>query len=133
MSYHSLRDAAHFPPPEYDFSEPWRCSHCEKKLFVSWADFHAQKTAHEELRESAEAGDEAAEKLYNKIMSEHAEMHLDQMKFVPPVLEVGTDVFIVDALHCLQLNVAKTAWKYSFGNKMDEHARERASEYMESI
>eukprot|EP00965_Chrysotila_dentata_P121870 4028246-Pleurochrysis_carterae.AAC.1 len=60
-------------------------------------------------------------------MREHAETHLDQSKFQPPVLQAGTDIFIVDSLHCLQLNVAKTAWKYNYGNKMDEHARTRAS------
>eukprot|EP00965_Chrysotila_dentata_P158683 5241453-Pleurochrysis_carterae.AAC.1 len=60
-------------------------------------------------------------------MSEHAHGHLDQLLFVPPVLKVGTDIFIVNLLHCVQLNVAKTAWKYSSANKMDENARERAT------
>eukprot|EP00965_Chrysotila_dentata_P123893 4095077-Pleurochrysis_carterae.AAC.1 len=46
----------------------------------------------------------------DKIMSEHSRNHLDQLLFVPPVLKAGSDIFIVDLLHCVQLNVAKTAW-----------------------
>eukprot|EP00965_Chrysotila_dentata_P137791 4558808-Pleurochrysis_carterae.AAC.1 len=95
MSYESLCDAAHCLPLDYDFSQPWVCSHCKEAVFASWADFYAED-AHEQLREQAEGGDEVAEKAYRKIMSEHAEGHLDQMKFVPPVLKVGTDIFIVD-------------------------------------
>eukprot|EP00965_Chrysotila_dentata_P089255 2947516-Pleurochrysis_carterae.AAC.1 len=60
------------------------CSHCKEAVFASWADFYAEKDAHEQLREQAEGGDEVAEKANRKIMSEHAEGHLDQMKFVPP-------------------------------------------------
>eukprot|EP00965_Chrysotila_dentata_P143785 4750845-Pleurochrysis_carterae.AAC.1 len=66
MSYSSLRDAAHCPPPDYNFSTPWSCSHCEKAVFTSWADYNAQKAALEELKEQADSGDELAEKLYNK-------------------------------------------------------------------
>eukprot|EP00965_Chrysotila_dentata_P016493 546323-Pleurochrysis_carterae.AAC.1 len=66
-------------------------------------------------------------------MSEHAKGHLDQTLFVLPALRAGSDIFIVDMLHCVQLNVAKTAWKYSFADKLDETGREQATAYMESI
>eukprot|EP00965_Chrysotila_dentata_P030757 1024443-Pleurochrysis_carterae.AAC.3 len=36
-------------------------------------------------------------------------------------------------LHCTQLNVAKSTWKYSFADKLDEQGREKATTYMESI
>eukprot|EP00965_Chrysotila_dentata_P040232 1335619-Pleurochrysis_carterae.AAC.1 len=55
------------------------------------------------------------------------------MKYTAPVLEAGTDIFVVDPLHCLELNCAKTAWKYSYQDQMDEVSREQATEYMASI
>eukprot|EP00965_Chrysotila_dentata_P206800 6183754-Pleurochrysis_carterae.AAC.1 len=134
MSYASLLDAAHCPPPDHDFTlSPWRCRHCEIDVFYSWKDFKAAKAELQALKDLSDGGDKDAEKQYLKVMREHAETHLDQSKFRPPVLQAGTDIFIVDALHCLQLNVAKTAWNHSYVNKMDELARTRASEYMESI
>eukprot|EP00965_Chrysotila_dentata_P124195 4104591-Pleurochrysis_carterae.AAC.1 len=36
-------------------------------------------------------------------------------------------------MHCLQLNVAKTAWKYSIGDRMEEHQRIRVAKYLDSI
>eukprot|EP00965_Chrysotila_dentata_P070052 2313888-Pleurochrysis_carterae.AAC.1 len=68
-------------------------------------------------------------------MSKHARGRLDQMLAVAPVLKVGTDIFIVDLLHCVQLNVAKTAWMYTFADKLkpQRKGRERATAYMGSI
>eukprot|EP00965_Chrysotila_dentata_P110688 3657377-Pleurochrysis_carterae.AAC.1 len=137
MSYSSLLDAAHCPPPGHDFSKAkWKCRHCGVDVFSSLEEFEAERahaSAGAEGGQRADGGDADAEKAYLKVLREHAETHLDQTKFVPLMLKAGTDVFIVDALHCLQLNIAKTAWKYSYSNKIDEYARSRASEYMESI
>eukprot|EP00965_Chrysotila_dentata_P081590 2694115-Pleurochrysis_carterae.AAC.1 len=36
-------------------------------------------------------------------------------------------------MHCLELNLAKTAWKHSFGNHMLPHHRERVDEYLNAI
>eukprot|EP00965_Chrysotila_dentata_P052086 1728569-Pleurochrysis_carterae.AAC.2 len=46
---------------------------------------------------------------YDKIISNHSRGHLDQQLYVAPILKTGTSIFIVDLLHCVQLNVAKTA------------------------
>eukprot|EP00965_Chrysotila_dentata_P034251 1140888-Pleurochrysis_carterae.AAC.1 len=50
-----------------------------------------------------------------------------------PVIRLPTSFFIVDPMHCLQLNIAKTLWKYSFGDRMLEPHRERVAEYLDSI
>eukprot|EP00965_Chrysotila_dentata_P050281 1665888-Pleurochrysis_carterae.AAC.1 len=135
VSYSSLLDAAHYPPPGHDLSKAkWKCRHFGVDLFSSWEEFKAERAHLLALKERADGGDADAKKAYLKILREHAETHLDQSKFVPPVLKAGGDIFIVDALHCLQLSIAKTAWKYSYGNtEMNEYARSRATEYMESI
>eukprot|EP00965_Chrysotila_dentata_P144924 4785973-Pleurochrysis_carterae.AAC.1 len=66
-------------------------------------------------------------------MKVHADGHVDQLLFKPPVVEAGADIFIVDSLHGLELNIAKTCFKYTFLDKMDERARNKASEYFSSI
>ena len=56
------------------------------------------------------------------------------MCFGAQVLDVDSDFFIVDPLHCLELNVAKTGYKYSFGDKMeDEGIRVKVSDYFAAI
>ena len=40
---------------------------------------------------------------------------------------------MIDPLHCLELNVAKTAFKYSFLDKMDDSIREKVTAYMAEI
>eukprot|EP00965_Chrysotila_dentata_P106691 3523951-Pleurochrysis_carterae.AAC.1 len=77
--------------------------------------------------------DKQATSMLNKLLSTHARGHLEQQLFVAPVLKAGTHIFIIDLLHCVQLNVAKTAGKYAFADKMDTRARERTTTYMESI
>eukprot|EP00965_Chrysotila_dentata_P108873 3596531-Pleurochrysis_carterae.AAC.1 len=80
-----------------------------------------------------EGEDKAVQREYDKEMKAHSDSHLDQLKYQPPIIHAGTDIFIVDPLHCLELNCAKVAWKYSFSDKMDDASRERATEYMEAI
>ena len=66
-------------------------------------------------------------------MSEHAEHHIDALLLEPMSVRVGTDFFIVDPMHALQLNLIKTAWKYSFGDRMDEEQRRSVAEYLDEI
>eukprot|EP00965_Chrysotila_dentata_P037011 1231739-Pleurochrysis_carterae.AAC.1 len=63
-------------------------------------------------RVRADDDDKQAVSMLDTILSTHARGHLDQQLFVALVLKVGTDIFTIDLLHCVQLNVAKTAWKY---------------------
>eukprot|EP00965_Chrysotila_dentata_P258321 6213183-Pleurochrysis_carterae.AAC.1 len=109
------------------------CRHCSQAAFSSLQEFEADRDRLRELRAKANDGEATAKKEYDNEMSQHAASHLDQLKYRPPALEAATDIYIVDPLHCLELNVAKTGWKYSFGDKMDESSREKATAYMESI
>eukprot|EP00965_Chrysotila_dentata_P066942 2216197-Pleurochrysis_carterae.AAC.1 len=94
LSYESLRSAAHVPPDDYVYTHPWCCPHCEQDMFFSRDEYEAAVAALQGLKEKVDAGDEAAEKQYAKVMSAHAQGHLDQMLFVTPVLQTGTDIFI---------------------------------------
>ena len=47
--------------------------------------------------------------------------------------ESGTKPFIVDPMHCLELNLMKTLWKYSFGDRMTDGDRELVAEYLTEI
>eukprot|EP00965_Chrysotila_dentata_P206666 6183666-Pleurochrysis_carterae.AAC.2 len=59
---------------------------------------------------------------------------LDVVHLRTPVIRLPMFYFIVDPmLHCLQLNNAKTLWKYCFGDRMLEPHRERVAEYLDSI
>jgi hypothetical protein len=48
-------------------------------------------------------------------------------------IRVGTNFFIVDPMHAFQLNVVKTAFKYSFGDRMDEEQRTDVAGYLDEI
>eukprot|EP00965_Chrysotila_dentata_P257084 6212763-Pleurochrysis_carterae.AAC.3 len=135
MSYTSLRDAVLVPPLDHDFaSGPWVCRHCNRSVFASRAEFDSAKAALAELKERGRSGDaDTALTEYNKIMRDHADGHLDQSLYVEPVLDAATDIFVVDPLHSLQLNLMKVAYKYSYMDKMNDSQRERATAYMESI
>jgi hypothetical protein len=56
-----------------------------------------------------------------------------QAEHEPNLMEMSMDRVIVDPLHCLFLNLPKTMWKYSFGDRMTNHQREAVAEYLGSI
>ena len=70
-------------------------------------------------RASAGAPDSAdrkeAKKELNDILKAHADLHGDALLLEPLIMlnESGTKPFIVDPMHCLELNLMKTLWKYS--------------------
>eukprot|EP00965_Chrysotila_dentata_P159808 5279230-Pleurochrysis_carterae.AAC.1 len=66
-------------------------------------------------------------------MKEHASTHFDALFLEAPIVRLDTDAMIVDPMHCLELNLAKTAWKHSFGNRMLPHHRERVAQYLYQI
>eukprot|EP00965_Chrysotila_dentata_P190724 6174057-Pleurochrysis_carterae.AAC.1 len=135
MSYDSLEVAGHVPPRTWDFDVhgPWSCEHCGSVVWKSRADFEAAKEQLSDLAARAADDDENAKKAFDKIMREHAATHLDATYLCAPVVRVGTSFFVVDPMHCLQLNVAKTCWKYSVGDRMLEQHRARVAEYLDSI
>eukprot|EP00965_Chrysotila_dentata_P195288 6176909-Pleurochrysis_carterae.AAC.1 len=62
---------------------------------------------YDHLRDDANDGNKAAKRKLNNILGKHAASLLDQTNFAPSVLATATDIYIVDPLHSLELNVAK--------------------------
>eukprot|EP00965_Chrysotila_dentata_P041257 1368839-Pleurochrysis_carterae.AAC.4 len=135
LSYSLLHDAAHAPPPDWDpeADGAWGCRHCGQNVFTDWASFEEAKARLAAMREAADGGNEDVAKEYLSCMKVHADGHFDQLLYQPPVVEAGADIFIVDPLHDLELNIAKTCFKYAFLDQMDERARSKAFEYFASI
>ena len=136
IAYPRLRSAAHTPPSAWDFAVqgPWKCcwAGCDYSI-DSWETHKAEVAALADLKFRS-ADDSAVKKVYDAKMAAHSNGHADQMLFQPPILEgVDMNIFIIDLLHCLNLNLAKTAWKYSFGDRMTPDQRERVAAYLTSI
>ena len=136
MEYGSLRDAAHTPPPDYDWdvSGPWQCTWCDCDIWNSAAEFALAVVTLAQLKAKVDGGCIDSKKSYDTQMKAHSDAHGDQLLFQPPILEgQSTKIFVVDPLHCLLLNLCKTAWKYSFGDRMSDQQRERVASYLLSI
>ena len=102
-------------------------------IWRSSAEFAADVVRLKELKLNS-AEDRSIKKLYDNEMKLHANAHGDQILYQPPVIPgIDMDVFIIDPLHALLLNLPKTAWKYAFGDRMDADQRERAAAYLTSI
>ena len=86
-----------------------------------------------DLRARAAADDKEAAKELDTLLTEHAENHLKLVLLAELPLEAGTTIFIVDALHALNLNVAKCGWKYSYGDRMTPQQRSKATTWLNSI
>ena len=67
------------------------------------------------------------------LLKEHADGHGDATLLEPLIMKCGTKPFIVDPMHCLELNLAKSLWKYSFGDRMTDDDREEVAAYLTSI
>ena len=124
MSAASLLMASHTPPTDWNGS-PWWCEHCNKYMYQDPDHYLEVVMEQRSLQERARNGNKIAQGLLRKRMSEHAEHHIDALLLEPMSVRVGTDFFIVDPMHAFQLNLIKTAWKYSFGDRMEEEQRNR--------
>uniref|UniRef100_A0A7S2JIX6 Uncharacterized protein n=1 Tax=Haptolina brevifila TaxID=156173 RepID=A0A7S2JIX6_9EUKA len=135
MSKESLREATHRPletwNPATDGS--WWCRHCQKHVWKSWGEVHALEARLAKLRSAVANDDEAAETELNNLLKQHADQHLDMILLAELPAEAGTEVLLVDFLHGLNLNCAKVAWKYSFGDRMLPKQRVQAARYLNSI
>ena len=69
------------------------------------------------------------------ILKGHADAHGDALLLEPLIMtnKSGTKPFIVDPMHCLELNLMKTLWKYSFGDRMTDGDPELVAEYLSAI
>eukprot|EP00965_Chrysotila_dentata_P000713 22675-Pleurochrysis_carterae.AAC.1 len=79
--------------------------------------FAEAKSRLADLQARALDDDADAQKELTQLLKQHAKTHLDAMWLDAPIVCIGTDSYIVDPMHCLELNLAKTAWKHSFGNR----------------
>eukprot|EP00965_Chrysotila_dentata_P014171 470087-Pleurochrysis_carterae.AAC.2 len=134
MEYGSLKAAGHVLPSgwSFDLRGPWRCPHCRLDVWRSQAEYDAERQHVSELMAKS-ADDDSAKKEVQRLFSTHFATHLDAIYLQAPIIRLATSFFIVDPMHCLQLNIAKTLWKYSFGDRMLEVHRERVAAYLNSI
>eukprot|EP00965_Chrysotila_dentata_P228233 6196489-Pleurochrysis_carterae.AAC.4 len=135
ISYSSLEAAGHVLPKGWRFERDgvWRCRHCKTDVWRSHEEFAKEKARLAELAARAADDDGDAQKELTQLLKKHAETHLDAMYSEAPIGRIGTDFFIVNPIYCLKLNLAKTAWKHSFGNRMLPYHRERIAEYLDKI
>ena len=143
MELPSLQDATHRLPDEWDFTRdgPWSCSWCEEVIYDAPGQQAAAEAKLTALRARIAAGKKdaadckEAKKELDMIMKAHADLHGDALLLEPLIMTnaSGTKPFIIDPMHCLELNVMKTLWKYSFGDRMTDADRELVAEYLSSI
>ena len=142
MSSSSLHEASHVPPRSWDFQRdgPFKCRHCAKAAGVrevvtwtNWDDVKAAKKELVDLEERASDGDKDAKIELDGRRERHAEHHLMRNVLGAIILDVDSTFFVIDPLHCLELNVAKTAFKYSYLDKMNDPIREKVTSYMADI
>eukprot|EP00965_Chrysotila_dentata_P237790 6202130-Pleurochrysis_carterae.AAC.2 len=120
MIYTSLEAAGHVLPQAWSFKQDgaWACPHCKKVVWTSHEACGEAKAPLADLEPRAANEDDNARMELAKLMKEHADARMGAVYLDAPVVRVGTDSLIVDPMHCLELNLAKTAWKHSFGNRM---------------
>ena len=135
VEYLSLEAAGHFPPSDWDpvRDGPWECMHCHEKVWRDWQHFSQGVAEHEDLKRRAADDDKEAKALLKSKLKAHADAHFDQLLLERLVVRLGTSWLIVDPMHGLELNVAKTGWKYTIGDRMLEPHRERVAEYLNEI
>ena len=141
LEFSSLEAATHCLPSGWDFERDgaWSCSWCDEVVYTAPGQMVAAVLALEALRARASSGDPAVRKAakleLDKKLKSHAETHGDAVLLEPLIMKnkSGTKVFIVDPMHCLELNLLKTLWKYSFGDRMTAADCELVAEYLMSI
>ena len=69
------------------------------------------------------------------MLKAHADLHGDALLLEELIMtnKSGTKPFIIDPMHGLELNLAKTLWKYCFGDRMTEADRELVAVYLGEI
>ena len=141
MELPSLEAATHLLPEGWDFDRDgaWTCSRCQEAVYTAFGQEAAAMTALAGLRARAAHGDSAARKEakaeLEKKLKAQADLHGDAILLERLIMKnkSGTKPFIIDPMHCLELNLLKTLWKYAFGDRMTDMDRELVAEYLSSI
>ena len=131
----SLDAAGHFPPADWDpvRDGPWICEHCSLPVWKDWDDFKRGLCNHTDLVARAADGDEEVAKGLEAVLKAHAETHHDAKLLERVVVRIGSKWLIVDPMHGLELNVAKTGFKYCFSDRMLDPQREAVAAYLVEI
>lgn len=129
----TMRDDSHTPPNDWDFTAaPWTCKRpgCGVS-FESKQQYHVQRAILFVLRKdtSATAKKERASRAAAYLLLHPS----NQEEFNPPLTDLNMKDVLIDPLHDLQLNLPKTIWKYSFGDRMTMEQRELVADYLTSI
>ena len=127
-----LRDDAHTPPEDWDWTHPWRCKRpgCHVE-FTSLAEFREARAAFRVLKALKGV---AAKKVSAERAKAYAILHpSEQGEFEPPLTDLDLIDIIIDPLHCCLLNLPKVIWKYVFGDRMNNEQRELVAEYLTDI
>ena len=141
MALPSLRDATHRLPEGWDFDRdgPWSCSWCKQIIYTAPGQQLAIETRLAALRARISGGKASdkkeAKRELDGILKEHADLHGDALLLAPLIMTnaSGTKPFIVDPMHCLELNLLKTLWKYAIGDRMTDDDRELVATYLSDI
>jgi hypothetical protein len=129
MELPSLEAATHLLPEGWDFDRDgaWTCSWCQEAVYTAFGQEAAALTALAGLRARAAHGDPAARKeakaALDKKLKAHADLHGDAILLERLIMKnkSGTKPFIIDPMHCLELNLLKTLWKYAFGDRVTDN------------
>ena len=141
MELPSLQAATHLLPPGWDFGRdgPWACSWCDEVIYTAVGQQLKATTELAALRARASYGDpadrKAAKTELDLKLKTHADLHGDAILFAELIMtnKSGTKPYLIDPMHCLELNLMKTLRKYSFGDRMTAADREMVAEYLSSI
>eukprot|EP00965_Chrysotila_dentata_P045501 1511443-Pleurochrysis_carterae.AAC.1 len=109
MSYASLDAAGHVLPHDWSFERDgaWSCPYCQKEVRNACRACEDAKAHVAYLQGRAAGEDEEAHHALSTLMKEHANAHMDATYLEAPIVRVGTDSFIVDPMHCQELNLTK--------------------------
>ena len=143
MELPSLQAATHRLPDGWDFDRdgPWSCSWCEEVIYTAFGQQFEMEARLASLRARIAHGGKdsadgkAAKTELDKLLKGHADLHGDALLLEPLIMTnaSGTKPYIVDPMHCLELNLMKTLWKYSFGDRMTDGDRELVADYLSTI
>ena len=128
----TMRNDSHTPPKDWDWTRPWKCSRpgCNV-VFETKTEFIMARLVF--LTEKADRSTEGKAKTAKRAKT-YAEIHPSQQEeFQPPLTDMSMEDIIIDALHCLMLNLPKVIWKYTFGDRMTNEQRELVAEYLTLI
>ena len=129
----TMTDDSHTPPDDWDYvAAPWACPRegCNVS-FVSKEHYHVQRAIVIVMnKDKSTEGKKARAARAAAYLKLHPS---NQEEFHPPLTLLDMIKILIDPLHAGLLNLPKTIWKYSFGDRMTFEQRELVAEYLEMI